>query len=247
MWTPDSLLHIKISIVFTKHYLNFILLSPYILLNQFFDQFLKLILMKLVNVGSLLTVISLLIFSSCTKAPVASFEVDQNEVKAPATITFTNTSTNADEFLWTFGDGESSTETNPTHEYVQGGDYDVTLKAYGESETNSVVKVVSILPNMTGFWNIHFAVFNNSYDARLKLTELENHKLVGEFAFQDDPEYTQISGSSLIDGYDVIIEARLFRFLDIRFEGTVSESYNSMSGIYYIGGEESGNWNATKD
>ncbi len=203
--------------------------------------------MKLTKVGFCLSLISVVILSSCSKAPVASFEVDQNEVKAPATITFTNTSTNADEFLWTFGDGESSTEANPSHEYVQGGDYDVTLKAYGEDDTNTAVKTIVILPNMTGFWNIHFAVYNNSYDARLKLTELENHKLVGEFAFRDDLEYTQISGSSLIDGYAVIIEARLFRFLDIRFEGTVNESYNSMSGIYYIGGEESGNWNASKD
>jgi len=202
--------------------------------------------MKLMKGGFLLSIISAMVFSSCSKAPVASFEVDQNEVKAPATITFTNTSTNADEFLWNFGDGETSTEMNPIHEYVQGGDYDVSLKAYGEDDTNTFVKTIIILPNMTGFWNIHFAVFNNSYDARLQLTELENHKLVGEFAFQDDPNYTQISGSSLIDGYDVIIEARLFRFLDIRFEGTVNEAYDSMSGTYSLGGDEGGSWNATK-
>lgn len=193
------------------------------------------------------TLFVLILFSSCTKAPVASFEVDQNNVKAPATISFTNTSTNADEFLWNFGDGETSTEANPTHEYVQGGDYDVSLKAYGEDETNTVVKTISILPNMTGFWNMHFALFTRSYNARLQLTELDNHKLVGQFAFQDEPDYTQISGSSLIDGYNVVIEATLFRFVEIRFEGTVNETYDSMSGTYFIRGEEGGTWNASKE
>lgn len=203
--------------------------------------------MKLVNIGYLITIISLLIFSSCTKGPVASFEVDQNNVKAPATIKFTNTSTNADEFLWTFGDGESSTEMNPIHEYIQGGDYDVTLKAYGEDDTNSTVKTVIILPNMTGFWTIHFALSTTPYHSRLQLTELDNHKLVGEFAFQNNPNYSPLTGNSLIDGYSVIIEAKLFLYLDIRFEGTVNESYDSMSGTYSIGGNEGGPWNATKE
>ena len=90
-----------------------------------------------------------IVFSSCSKAPVASFEVDQNNVKAPATITFTNTSVNADEFMWNFGDGETTTEQNPTHTYNQGGDYDVALKAYGENDTHTTVKTITILPNMT--------------------------------------------------------------------------------------------------
>ena len=202
--------------------------------------------MKLIKVGASLGIICLLILSSCSKAPVASFEIDQNNVKAPVTINFTNTSTNAEEFLWTFGDGESSTEINPSHEYVQGGDYDVTLKAYGESETNSVVKVVSIIPNMTGFWKFNFGIFSRNYTGRLQLTELDNHKLVGQFAFQDG-DYTQISGDSKIDGYSVTIEAILFFQLDIRFDGTVNEAYDSMSGVFYIDGAENGNWNATKD
>jgi PKD repeat protein len=203
--------------------------------------------MKLIKVGPLVTIICLLILSSCTKAPVASFEIDQNNVKAPATIVFTNNSTNAEEFLWNFGDGETSTEENPSHEYEQGGDYDVTLKAYGEDDTNSIVKTITILPNMTGFWNIHFMLFERTYDARLQLTELENHKLVGEFAFQDDPEYTQIDGSSLIDGYSVIIEAKLFGFIDISFKGTVNDTYDSMSGTYDMDMGGGGNWNAKKN
>ncbi len=47
------------------------------------------------------------------------------------TVTFTNVSTNADGYLWAFGDGTFSTEENPTHKYVAEGDYTVTLKAIG--------------------------------------------------------------------------------------------------------------------
>lgn len=46
-----------------------------------------------------------------------------------ATATFTNTSDNANSFVWDFGDGETSTEENPVHLYGAKGDYTVKLKA----------------------------------------------------------------------------------------------------------------------
>ena len=42
-------------------------------------------------------------------------------------ITFTNNSTNAIGYTWDFGDGNTSTETNPVHIYTQDGTYNVTL------------------------------------------------------------------------------------------------------------------------
>lgn len=45
------------------------------------------------------------------------------------TVTFTNNSNNATSYLWNFGDGNTSTETNPTHTYAQGGVYTVVLIA----------------------------------------------------------------------------------------------------------------------
>jgi hypothetical protein len=47
----------------------------------------------------------------------------------PATITFLNTSQNADSFFWDFGDNTTSTEENPTKTYLIYGTYKVTLKA----------------------------------------------------------------------------------------------------------------------
>jgi len=43
------------------------------------------------------------------------------------TISLTNTSSNYQSLLWTFGDGNSSTTSNPTHIYTQNGNYEVKL------------------------------------------------------------------------------------------------------------------------
>lgn len=49
----------------------------------------------------------------------------------PFTVSFTNLSTNAGTFSWNFGDGNTSTATNPTHTYTTYGDFTVTLVASG--------------------------------------------------------------------------------------------------------------------
>jgi gliding motility-associated-like protein len=46
-----------------------------------------------------------------------------------ANVTFLNMSPNASSYVWTFGDGGSSTLTDPTHSYTVVGDYCVTLVA----------------------------------------------------------------------------------------------------------------------
>ena len=64
---------------------------------------------------------------------------------APSLVTFTNSSLNATTFSWDFGDGESSTDENPTHLYAEGGNYNVSLTANGEdNQVNIISKTVSI-------------------------------------------------------------------------------------------------------
>lgn len=54
-------------------------------------------------------------------------------------ISFTNESYNANSYLWTFGDGQTSTDENPTHMYAAMGTYTVSLIAYkmGTSDTST--------------------------------------------------------------------------------------------------------------
>lgn len=54
------------------------------------------------------------------------------------TVTFTDKSENATSYKWDFGDGESAKTASPTHEYLAGGSYTVTLtvaNADGERDT----------------------------------------------------------------------------------------------------------------
>ena len=68
---------------------------------------------------------------------------------APAggtTYTFTNTSTDPASYLWDFGDGNTSTEQNPTHTYATSGSFMVTLtatNACGEDTATETVGMAS--------------------------------------------------------------------------------------------------------
>ena len=66
--------------------------------------------------------------------PTASFTTNaDNTIRydlTQASFTFTNTSVNADTYLWLFGDNETSTDFNPNHTYTDTGHFVVTLIAY---------------------------------------------------------------------------------------------------------------------
>lgn len=70
-----------------------------------------------------------LLLGACAK-PVADFayRLPEDDV-APAPVTFENKSQEAEDYLWDFGDGNTSTEAVPEHRYLQSGNYLVTLRA----------------------------------------------------------------------------------------------------------------------
>src|SRR5690606_32357913 len=54
------------------------------------------------------------------------------------TITLTSTSQNANTYLWDFGDGNLSTNLNPTHTYQQYGTYTVCLTVSNDCYTDTI-------------------------------------------------------------------------------------------------------------
>ncbi|MEM9836977.1 MAG: PKD domain-containing protein [Bacteroidota bacterium] len=52
----------------------------------------------------------------------------------PVNATFTNASTGGLDYDWDFGDGESSTQLNPVHPYLEAGTYDVSLVVTNQFE-----------------------------------------------------------------------------------------------------------------
>jgi PKD repeat protein len=71
-------------------------------------------------------------------APVANFIADITSGLAPLTVNFTNLSTNATDFAWDFGDGNTSTNTHPSNTYSNAGAFSVSLTAIGLGGTNAV-------------------------------------------------------------------------------------------------------------
>lgn len=60
-------------------------------------------------------------------SPVAGFEATLTTGNAPLTVSFTDQSSNAASWFWTFGDGYTSNEQNPKHTYLKPGSYTVNL------------------------------------------------------------------------------------------------------------------------
>ncbi len=73
--------------------------------------------------------------------PEAGFTVLSDDL----TATFTNTSQNADSWLWNFGDDETSTESDPVHTYQFAGAYLVTLVATNECGSDTTTQEIDII------------------------------------------------------------------------------------------------------
>lgn len=91
---------------------------------------------------------------------VANFEAIPADLCQQGTITFNNLSTGAPDvasWYWTFGDGSSSTDENPSHYYTTPGNYDVQLVAFnssGCSDTMFRPGYIKIHPGPTAQYNV---------------------------------------------------------------------------------------------
>lgn len=75
-------------------------------------------------------------------APAADFDWQADGLA----IQFVNKSTSGATLLWDFGDGQTSTETNPRHTYATAGKYPVTLTATNAGGSTSAGKIVETDP-----------------------------------------------------------------------------------------------------
>lgn len=83
-----------------------------------------------------LTLGSVTLFTSCdpeAMLPEVMAEFTSAVDNATGTVTFTNSSQNATTYAWTFGDGNSSADENPTNTYAEDGDYTVMLIATNDA------------------------------------------------------------------------------------------------------------------
>ncbi len=82
-------------------------------------------------------------------APDASFTATPVSGKVPLTVVFNDTSTSSPTtWLWDFGDGTTSPEQHPVHEYTAAGTYTVSLTATNDdgSDTETRPEYITVTP-----------------------------------------------------------------------------------------------------
>jgi PKD repeat protein len=159
--------------------------------------------------------------------PVAGFSWDQSDL----TVSFTNTSQNANSYLWDFGDGNTSTETNPVHVFAGDGTYVVNLTAYNEmcgNESFAETLILSTIgisepelgPGLQVFPNPSNGNFSLSSDIGLNNLTLKLYNLQGKIMLETNigsinkQESTLITTNYLAAGMyfmDISADQRNFR------------------------------------
>ena len=65
-------------------------------------------------------------------------------IKEVEIVEFTDESVGADNVLWDFGDGNTSTERNPTHTYEENGEYVVTFTGFNDFGEASIQQTITV-------------------------------------------------------------------------------------------------------
>lgn len=81
---------------------------------------------------------------------IADFSSDLDTVylKTNSTIYFTNSSINADEYHWDFGDGSTSQLESPSHTYLKGGEFTVKMMAIDGDCSDTLSKTIVVVDNV---------------------------------------------------------------------------------------------------
>ncbi len=161
------------------------------------------------NLGSVegrLDDVAINIGSGAAIPPAVSFTPEQSEENF-LEYSFVNNTQNADTYEWDFGDGNTSTEANPTHVYETHDVYEVTLTATAANGLNSTFTTsVDIQAPVTA--DFTFAADPNDYRTIVFADSSQGAvSLLWEFGdgFQfvgDDPSHTYMDGT-----YEVVLTA----------------------------------------
>lgn len=105
-----------------------------------------------------------------------------NSSKAPCVITFTNKSLNANGYFWDFGNGKTSTETNPVINYDTFGLFTVTLTCTAVNDVyyNQLVKamVINVKDPNAGLTQVLYFTTRGPANGSVKMVILDGEKPV---------------------------------------------------------------------
>ena len=151
----------------------------------------------------LITGALIFLFTSCNKKenplPLASTVADftytvSNNGYAPCAVTFTNKSILSAGYLWDFGNGKTSTETNPVITYDSAGIYNITLTCTPENDVyyNVLTKSLGVVLKSPEAPAVNVLYFADRAAGKLKFVVLDgNPPVVQEFP---DGGFSQMYG-----------------------------------------------------
>ena len=114
--------------------------------------------------------------------PLAIFEAKNNVCSAPCPIEFENSSLNARQFLWNFGDGSSpDTSQNPIHTYQNPGTFRVALIAFAKYVSDTIEKDITILPFDHNHPKANFSFENDSCGAPCTIIFMNSSQKATEY------------------------------------------------------------------
>jgi PKD repeat protein len=124
-----------------------------------------------------------------TPQVTAAFALPTASAKAGQTVQFTDQSSGSPaSWLWTFGDGGSSNQKNPSHTYAAAGQYTVSLTTSNSGSSSTVSHVLQVASNAVpyrslvsvsaqtnglggSYWRTELSVYNAGHDsATLRFT-----------------------------------------------------------------------------
>lgn len=128
----------------------------------------------------------------------ANFNINKDTIylSEGAELTFTNTSQNAQNYQWDFGDGGVSNIKNPSYNYFMTGDYQIELIASNTNCTTSNFKNVTVLQSPS----IVTSIQNNQAET-FSILQLGNGKFQVNSKNSESKkiQVVSINGSSILD------------------------------------------------
>ena len=117
--------------------------------------------------------------------PVADFSSNVISGYAPLSVQFTDSSENATGWNWDFGDGNTSTEQNPTHIYSSVGNYAVNLTVSNENGTNSAFTDITVLEQPVAYQSV--AYISNSASNTVSVIDTTDNTVKATVNVENNP------------------------------------------------------------
>lgn len=97
-------------------------------------------------------------------AVIADFVADPTLGCSPLPVQFTNSSVLGEQLIWDFGDGDTSHQENPTHTYIEPGNYIVTLTVIDSSTCNilsTYQRTIAVIAQSNSLFTASFSGCDN--------------------------------------------------------------------------------------